>query len=303
MHLHAGQSLLLYGVGDKDGVAEAFASQMLPDARLVIANGYDPKCTLKAILARLGHTKLAGTSKANDQRRLRGGGALRSAAFSRLTPTVDDRGFDEQESDSERDSDDDDGGSVGDAFGSGAAAANSGGAMVPAFSPSVPDGDAGDFIAGNASAAARLSSEMRRVAFGFQHRPITTVLVVRALDQVLQRSQAHRRAGGATAVAQLLEALAVQPSLRLVASVDHVNAPILVDEEATLRGKLVRNGERGFVGRCFRTPILFVPPLGLVRRARSCGWTARRLSCDHEQLSAWLPEASLRLLEPLLEAA
>lgn len=300
MHLHAGQSLLLYGVGDKDGVAEAFASQMLPDARLIIANGYDPKCTLKVILARLGHTKLAGSSKASDQRRLRGGGALRSAAFSRLTPTADDRRFDEQESDSERDSDDEDGGSVGDAFGSGATAADIGGAVAPAFSPSIPDGDSGDVNAGDASAAARLSSAMRRVAFGFQHRPITTVLVVRALDQVLQRSQAHRRAGVATAVAQLLEALAVQPSLRLVASVDHVNTPILVDEEATLRGRLVRRGHTGIDGGA-------LPISNTVHRslsaAYSCGLTARHLSCDRGQPSAWHPEASRLLLEPLLAAA
>lgn len=244
-HLRAGASLLLYGVGAKDDVALAFVAQSCPEARLVVADGASPACTVRRILATLGHGRgPAAGGRAGGRKS--GGQAAAAAAAAGPRKSVGGRdGRDDDESSGgssdSAGSDDDDGGSVAEAFPDDHRRGPGGGAPAVADAWALDDvGEGGGLWPAAAPASESLSAAIARVSAGFFHRPVSTVLVVRALDQLVQRSELRRRAGGGAAMPLLLAALAAQPSLRLVATVDHVNTPLLIDEEATLRGRLVR---------------------------------------------------------------
>lgn len=226
-HLRAGASLLLYGVGDKDDVALAFVAQTCPEARLVVADGASPACSVRRILATLGH---AGRGAGGAGRN---GGAAAQGKWASRNGRADDESSGGGSSSGESDDDD---GSVADAFPDDGDARPSA-AAVASDAAALEEAPDGPWSA--PSAPATPSQSIARVSASFFHRPVSTVLVVRSLDALVQRSEARRRSGGA-AMPLLLAALAAQPSLRLVATVDHVNAPLLIDEEATLRGRLVR---------------------------------------------------------------
>jgi len=99
-----------------------------------------------------------------------------------------------------------------------------------------------------AGAGSNLSAVIERVATAFFHPPrahaaARALAGARCCSGARARAAAAQRgrpAAAAAACGLLLAALTAQPTLRVIATVDHVNAPLLIDEEATLRGQFVR---------------------------------------------------------------
>ncbi len=209
---------------------------MFPQVRVVVANGAIRSLAVKDILAAIVPHWLADPRPTKKLRPMK---KLRVQVRQNLSSELNEahaRGSDDESCDESDASCSSLGASSHSSYSVGrkGAAGTSGAATLYAeMRPSIYRNEfvSSDVASSGGPVTKLLSSALHTVADDAPEKHIATVLLIHSLDQLLRRKHG--------ALPALLNLLLGTPSLRIVGTMDHMNAPLLVSDASMLQGKFV----------------------------------------------------------------